>query len=509
MPGQKAAEAKYNILRRLIASFGGLLCTPTYTNRDTPILYLFNGQYFETTPSHVYRNVDEKVGNGDPLTIEHMHKIAARRGGKFLSPEYKTAREKHLWGCGDCGESFETTSNSIKSTGTWCNHCNGKTTWSIERIKQELIGRSITLLSTVYESLHQNMLWLCDVCGKEWNAEPNSVIKNKKTGCPRCAQTEKLTIEEMQEIAISRNGLCLSKEYSGSHTHLLWYCNVCTKTWWAIPTNIKSNKWCPYCSHCVKLTIEEMHELAFQNGGRCLSTVYVDCHTKLEWWCGDCAHTWWTIPELIKRGSWCPRCGVKRSKGEEKCKEVFDSLNIKYELQYKDPGLRRRSYDFLIHTNNGDFLVEYDGELHFREVYHFNKVVNFQKCREKDVIKTKFAIDNGYKLIRIDFKQIEEIETHITKAIQENKPVYFSTPSMYSWIIEGIKQDINVSIKNDTLDEDVEGVEENDSLSMIGMIESLPTITSSSSSSSSNSTSSSSTSSKFIVTNTGLRINII
>ena len=99
--------------------------------------------------------------------------------------------------------------------------------------------------------------------------------------------TEKLTIKEMQELAKSRGGKCLSTEYINALTKLKWQCEE-GHTWEAKPHDIKSGHWCPYCAvkmraSKVRLTIEEMQELANVKGGKCLSTEYIDALTKLRW----------------------------------------------------------------------------------------------------------------------------------------------------------------------------------------------------------------------------------
>jgi len=62
----------------------------------------------------------------------------------------------------------------------------------------------------------------------------------------------KSTIEEMQEIAKSRNGECLSIAYINGKSYLEWKCSN-NHTWKAKACTIKEGKWCP---HCRKLTNE-------------------------------------------------------------------------------------------------------------------------------------------------------------------------------------------------------------------------------------------------------------
>jgi nucleoside-diphosphate-sugar epimerase len=54
-------------------------------------------------------------------------------------------------------------------------------------------------------------------------------------------------------------------------------------------------------------TIRDMQELALSRGGQCLSTQFVDVKTKLKWKCAF-AHEWEATPRLLKAGHWCPEC---------------------------------------------------------------------------------------------------------------------------------------------------------------------------------------------------------
>ncbi|MBY9005684.1 MAG: hypothetical protein KGD63_02910 [Candidatus Lokiarchaeota archaeon] len=54
-------------------------------------------------------------------------------------------------------------------------------------------------------------------------------------------------IQEMDELAKSRNGFCLSKRYFGDHVKLQWECGNCNHKWWATPHNIKNGHWCKIC----------------------------------------------------------------------------------------------------------------------------------------------------------------------------------------------------------------------------------------------------------------------
>lgn len=64
-------------------------------------------------------------------------------------------------------------------------------------------------------------------------------------------------------------------------------------TWFATFNNVKnSNSWCPTCVGKAKSTLEECQELAISRGGECLSTEYKKARTSMEWKCEE-NHIWW------------------------------------------------------------------------------------------------------------------------------------------------------------------------------------------------------------------------
>lgn len=119
-------------------------------------------------------------------------------------------------------------------------------------------------------------------------------------------------LDDMQRLAKSRNGRCLSKEYVNNKTKLKWQCNK-GHIWEATPDCIKRGHWCHTCGGSTKSSIEEMRRLAKKKNGKCLSKVYVNNRTKLKWQCQK-KHIWKTTPKDVKRGHWCPICARKREK---------------------------------------------------------------------------------------------------------------------------------------------------------------------------------------------------
>nr|MBT6355197.1 hypothetical protein [Pelagibacteraceae bacterium] len=94
-------------------------------------------------------------------------------------------------------------------------------------------------------------------------------------------------------------------------TKIKWECAE-GHTWEATPGSVKRGTWCLICSGSASLTIEEMHKIAAERNGKCLSTEYINSKTKLKWECAE-GHTWEAISTNVKRGSWCRICSRIRS----------------------------------------------------------------------------------------------------------------------------------------------------------------------------------------------------
>ncbi len=119
--------------------------------------------------------------------------------------------------------------------------------------------------------------------------------------------TVKGTIREMQLLAKSKEGICLSKTYINSKTKLCWECKYGHR-WQATPLSVKNRKsWCPVCACNQPLGIDEMHRLATIEKGKCLSKDYVNVKTKLSWECKE-GHRFEATPVSIRMGVWCKKC---------------------------------------------------------------------------------------------------------------------------------------------------------------------------------------------------------
>lgn len=125
-----------------------------------------------------------------------------------------------------------------------------------------------------------------------------------------------------------------------------------------------------------------------------------------------CGHTYKGRVSNHLSGQGCMRC--KSSSGENRIGKFLELAKITYISQFKLDGYKYR-YDFYLPQLN--LLIEYDGEQHFRPVDYFGGRKAFKRLVRNDAIKTRLAKDYGYGLLRISYKQFEEIELILSRAI--------------------------------------------------------------------------------------------
>ena len=174
-------------------------------------------------------------------------------------------------------------------------------------------------LSAAYVDSVTKLKWECNK-GHQWKTTPANIISG--TWCPKCNTRKKMTIAEMKKIAALRGGKCLSNVYNNNQTKLQWQCDKGHK-WMATAHGIKSSQWCPYCAGKIK-TILDMQKIARERGGKCLSKKYINGSTLLKWQCQN-GHQWMAMPKyVIHENTWCRKCMQDKKRNSQKKKQAAE-----------------------------------------------------------------------------------------------------------------------------------------------------------------------------------------
>jgi len=127
-------------------------------------------------------------------TLRDLQSTARSRGGRCLSSAYFGARANHDWECGTCRHQWPATWDNVRQ-GSWCPPCGtltgaatriagGATT--IETLQRLAASRNGACLSSVYGGTKQHYRWLCNSCGKRWQATWANVGRPLERGGTWC-----------------------------------------------------------------------------------------------------------------------------------------------------------------------------------------------------------------------------------------------------------------------------------------------------------------------------------
>ena len=199
---------------------------------------------------------------------------------------------------------------SVLYLGSWCPPC-ARRKETIADMQQLAESLGGRCLSTRYTDPSRRLRWAC-AAGHEFLFRPFHVRRG--SWCRTCDWIAG-TLGDALECARKRGGTLAGEIGSVRHASLLWRC-AAGHTWLAPARTISAGHWCPSCAD-TRLSIEEMRRVAQKNLGRCLSEVYVNTQTHLLWECQE-GHQWWALPNNVRSlGRWCPTCrhrdaGAKR-----------------------------------------------------------------------------------------------------------------------------------------------------------------------------------------------------
>ena len=113
----------------------------------------------------------------------------------------------------------------------------------------------------------------------------------------------------------------------------------------------------------------------------------------------------------------CPQC--RKSSGEELIKQFLILNKIEYVRQYRLPAFKTRKlklyYDFYLPKLN--LLIEFDGVQHFIPIEKWGGLETLRNVQKRDEIKNKFAKTYNIPLLRISYKNKDNIEKLLIKFI--------------------------------------------------------------------------------------------
>ena len=282
----------------------------------------------------------------------------------------------------------------------WCPYCYGNIQKTIKDMQEIAAEKGGKCFSTEYINNRIKLEWQCSEGHIFWM---NYGKIQQGAWCPKCGKKRtgdalRDTIENMHALARQYNGKCLSTVYYKNNIKLEWQCEYGHK-WSAVPASIKNGTWCPYCAGFHK-TIKDMRKLAAQRNGWCLSEEYINAKTKLLWQC-EKGHQWMARPTRIQQGTWCPICS--QGKSERAARKAIENIyKVKFPSSWPSflNGLQLDCYNEEL-----GLALEYQGQQHFELVDYFhNDEGVFKEQIKRDKRKKKLCDKHGVTLIYLTYK---------------------------------------------------------------------------------------------------------
>jgi len=181
-------------------------------------------------------------------------------------------------------------------------------------------------------------------------------------------------------------------------------------SFWQRPSEHLKGKGCRACARQIPVTDEEyLERFNRRHNNKYLypDFTYICSQTKIKVQC-PIHGLFEVLPYNHLAGNGCYKC--KTSRGEDCVAMFLDLLGVSYERQKRFAGCRLKfelPFDFFISPN---ILIEFDGHGHSAPVNWGGKVAkevikkNYDLVLTKDEIKNRWAKENGFTLLRIDYK---------------------------------------------------------------------------------------------------------
>lgn len=360
-------------------------------------------------------------------TDEEYQKLAQEKNKKVdVIGKYEGYYKKIKVRCKRCNREWETSTSAVLK-GCGCKKCQMEDMWKSHRTTDEQFkaevaknNSKITVIGT-YFNRSTKIRVKCNFCGKEWDMLPQSALDG--SGCKECTIAGyALSHEDFLER--SKNSLKnfeVIEKYVNNATPIKVKCKRCGKERYINPSSIFYNNATVRCDDCDKNPLAKSHE-DFVNEISILSpyvTVlneYSNTLSIMNCKCNLCAYEWSTKAKNLLAGKGCPNCN--KSKGERRIQSFLHQKEIKYFSEYKFPDCKDiypLPFDFYLPDLN--VAIEFDGKQHTTKIEIFGGQEALDITRKHDEMKNEYCKNNGIRLIRISYKDINNIEQILNKEL--------------------------------------------------------------------------------------------
>lgn len=370
----------------------------------------FIGTYIRRTPSNRRRILQLICGCGKEFEVEWV---------KFNRTDSKFQRQ-----CRSCGIKMRAKEQRMTD----------------EEYIQEKIKRGITIEHLEpADGKSRKTRHRCPICKTtDWYPMPKDILNGYSTKCAKCQTAEIAGHNKSDDVTYQwqklQKGINIIniEPYIDSRTNITHICPDCEKEWKVSPSRIlsKNSQRCESCSYIKRGTdklhaVEEVNRIVEERGVIWVSGEYNGQDSMLTFEC-ECGNLFEKRFSDLRFG-WtrCKECTVSISYGEYHIDKWLKKNEARYTFQRKFDDLRGKrnmplSYDFSIDDPDDQpiALIEYDGEHHFKPMYHRYKTKKeaeeqFEKVRYYDKKKDEYAKKKGIPLIRLSSNKYKKLDDYL------------------------------------------------------------------------------------------------
>lgn len=276
-------------------------------------------------------------------------------------------------------------------------------------------------LLTKYVNRRTKVLLRCKKCGYQYYKRPD----NENINCPICTGGKFFNSESFQQyLNIVDDTYQIISEYKTGNDDILLFHQKCGNYIKIKPRYFISGTRCQYCKEKRNILAKDIVNYSdevrkmFNNGYQVISSEYINNTTNIEYLHLSCKNTFVMTPTNFKKAvSPCPYCR-KLSYGETQIAEYCKAHNMLTIPQKHFKEIQELSFDFYLPEKN--VLIEYDGIQHFEKTSFgckSNEKIeqNFQHQQMNDKRKNEFCKEKNIPLLRINYKQKNEIYNILDK----------------------------------------------------------------------------------------------
>lgn len=362
-----------------------------------------------------------------------IERACTRHNNKYTYGDvvYKNMHTKVVISCPIHGVFLQTPDSHLRGNG--CPACTGSIPHTTESFIQtaSIVHKSkYTYDKAIYGASNKEKITItCPIHG-DFQQEASSHLCGH--GCPYCAGHDQKDTAYFVNKAILVHGdkydyskatyvkaslpvEIVCKEHGSflqpPNSHLAGH--GCAKCYWSRSGDVKR--------HTTDLFVsiaKEIHGNTYDYS----NSVYSCSQDKVEIVC-PVHGSFWQAPAKHIYGQGCPTC--KASTGALSVKKCLFTKKIVHSLEYKFndcADVNPLPFDFAVYTDASKnilkCLIEFDGRQHYEAIEFFGGEKALLLTQLHDAIKNQYCEDNGIKLIRIPYWDIEKIPEILDREIE-------------------------------------------------------------------------------------------